>query len=122
MIEQELTGLAIKIGLAGFGAVGVMEWLKNFFKFKKTWVYALVMPVFAVGCYAAVHFLPPYVIGAILTVGVVQLNYQVIIQGFKAVIKALLSKAGANINDNEDNSGDKKSSEKEEGNKNYGDQ
>lgn len=98
-MSEELSKLAVEIALAGFGAVGTMEWLKNFFKFKKTWIYALVMPVFAVGCYAAVYFLPKYVIGAILTIGVVQLNYQVIIQGFKAVIKALLNKAGANTDD-----------------------
>ncbi|MCQ2086669.1 MAG: hypothetical protein MJZ37_01135 [Bacilli bacterium] len=119
-MNEELTQLAVKIGLAGFGAVGVMEWLKNFFKFKKTWIYALVMPVFAVGCYAAVNFLPAYVIGSILTVGVVQLNYQVIIQGFKAIIKALLSKTGANVNE-EVNSNDNESVQ-EEGKKDYGEQ
>lgn len=120
MFEKELIEFVIKIGLAGFGAVGVMEWLKNFFKFKKTWIYALVMPFFAVGCYAAVNFLPPYVIGAILTVGVVQLNYQVIIQGFKAIIKALLNKAGAKIDDEEVNKVAKEPVS-EEG-KNYADQ
>lgn len=120
-MNEELTQLAVKIGLAGFGAVGVMEWLKNFFKFKKTWIYALVMPVFAVGCYAAVNFLPAYVIGSILTVGVVQLNYQVIIQGFKAVIKALLNKAGAKI-DEENPTDDSKISENENRKKDYAEQ
>lgn len=113
-MSEELSKLAVEIALAGFGAVGVMEWLKNFFKFKKTWIYALVMPLFAVGCYAAVYFLPKYVIGAILTVGVVQLNYQVIIQGFKAVIKALLNKAGAKTDDIENNKDDISDGKKED--------
>ena len=102
-MNEELSQMAIKIALSGFGAVGILEWLKNFFKFKHTWAYALIMPVLSVGCYAAVYFLPCYVIGSILTVGVVQLNYQVIVQGFKAIIKALLSKVGVN-DDKETNS------------------
>lgn len=102
-MNEELSQMAIKIALSGFGAVGILEWLKNFFKFTKTWAYALLMPVLAVGCFAAVYFLPAYVIGSILTVGVVQLNYQVIVQGFKAVVKALLNKAGVDKNDIETN-------------------
>ena len=119
-MNEELTQLAIKVGLAGFGAVGILEWVKNFFKFSKTWIYALIMPVFAVGCFAAVWFLPSYVIGGILTVGVVQLNYQVIVQGFKAVIKALLSKAGVDKNDIESNKNSDTETTGEK--KDYGDQ
>lgn len=118
-MNEELMQLAIKIGLAGFGAVGMIEWLKNFFTCKKTWVYALLMPVFAVGCFAAVWYLPMFVIGSVLTVGVVQLNYQVIIQGFKAVIKALLNKAGAKIE--ETNTVDQEPPE-QTGEKNYAEQ
>lgn len=120
-MNEELTHLALRIALAGFGAVGVMEWMKNFFKFKKTWIYALIMPIFAVGCFLIVAFLPSWVIGSILTVGVVQLNYQVIVQGFKAVIKALMNKAGVNTDDTENT----KSSDtvvSEEGTKDYDEQ
>lgn len=103
MTNEVLTTLITKVALAGFGAVGLLEWIKNFFKFKKTWIWALIMPFVGVGCFAAVNYLPVAVIGGILTVGVVQLNYQVIVQGFKAIIKALLSKTGVNIESTENN-------------------
>ncbi len=75
--------LILKILLASFSTVGLIEWIKNFIKTQKTWIYSIIMPFFAIGCYLACEFLPIYLIGSIITVGAVQINYQIIIEGFK---------------------------------------
>ena len=94
MTEQELIGLTIKIGLAGFGAVGVMEWLKNFFKFKKTWVYALVMPVFAVGCCETRNLDRVKIAPQVDLAGVVQLALQRLPKSFDFPLEVLVVHLG----------------------------
>lgn len=92
METSEITNLILKIILSSFGAVGLMEYLKNFLKTTKNWIYSILMPFFAIGCYLACEYLPIGIIGGILTVGCVQLDYQVIIQGFKKIINKSLNK------------------------------
>lgn len=84
--------LIAKIMIAAFATVGIMEYMKNFIKTEKTWIYSLIMPFIAIGCFAAVEYLPIGIIGGILTVGCVQLDYQVIVQGFKKVINRKVDK------------------------------
>ena len=99
MEDAKITELVVKVVLASFGATGLIEFLKNFIKTKKTWVYSLIMPFFAVLCFVVCEFCPTSIIGSILTIGVVQLNYQVIVQGFQKVINASIEKTtGKNKN------------------------
>ena len=88
------TDLLIKVFISALGTVGLIEFLKNFLKTEKSWIYSLIMPFVAVGCYFACQFCNVGVIGSILTVGTVQLSYQTLVQGFKKVINANLSKIG----------------------------
>ena len=88
----EIGLLITKIMVASFATVGLMEYLKNFLKTEKTWIYSLLMPVFAIGCFLACEYLPIGIIGGILTVGCVQLDYQVIVQGFKKLINRKVDK------------------------------
>lgn len=76
---------------SAFAGVGLMEWLKNFIKTEKTWVYSLIMPVVAVGCFCAIEYLPIGVFGSIMTVGIMQINYQLLIQGIQKIIKSKIN-------------------------------
>lgn len=89
---NDVTTFIFKIMIASFGSVGIMEYIKNFLKTEKKWIYSLIMPVIAIGCYLATEYLPVGIIGGILTIGCVQLDYQVIIQGFKKIINKSLNK------------------------------
>lgn len=102
MNNYEVSKLIMKILIASFGAAGIIEYLKNFIKTNKSWVYSLIMPVVAVGCYCASEYLPVSVIGSIMTIGCVQLNYQVIVQGFQKITKAMISKIDTNTNKSEE--------------------
>lgn len=89
----EITGdLLVKVVVAGFAAVGIEEWLKNFRPEKKSKWWALIMLPISVGCFVAVHMLPLPVIGSLLTVGTVQIAYETLIQGFRAVIDRVSGK------------------------------
>ena len=90
---QEITGdLLIKIVVAGFATVGIEEYLKNFLPAKRSKWWALIMLPLSVGCFFAVHSLPLPVIGSLLTVGTVQIAYETLIQGFRAVIDRVSGK------------------------------
>lgn len=93
MNNDEITLLVTKIVLSAFGSTGLLEYAKNFIKTEKTWIYSLLMPVFAVACYLVCEFLPAPAIGCILTVGAVQLDYQIIVQGFKKLFNKAIKKA-----------------------------
>jgi len=98
MNQEQLTTLIIKIVISAFAAVGLIEYLKNFIKTEKKWVYSIIMPFVAIGCYCACQYLPIGIIGGILTVGCVQLGYQVIVQGFKKIIEKAGDKIGGDGN------------------------
>lgn len=98
-MNQEINTLIVKIVIAAFGSVGLIEYLKNFIKTEKTWIYSLIMPLIAIGCYCACQYLPIGITGGILTIGCVQLGYQVIIQGFKKIIEGIANKFGRNENE-----------------------
>ena len=61
----------------------------------KTWVYALLMIPLSIGSYFSVEVLPMWVIGGLLTIGCVQISYQTIVQGFKAIIENLARRIGS---------------------------
>ena len=82
----------LKVFVAAFATVGVEEFVKNFLKTEKTFVYALLMLPLSVACYFSVECLPLWVIGGLLTVGCVQISYQTIVQGFKAIIEGFANK------------------------------
>ena len=98
-MNQEINTLIVKIVIAAFGSVGLIEYLKNFIKTEKTWIYSLIMPLIAISCYCACQYLPIGITGGILTIGCVQLGYQVIIQGFKKIIEGIANKFGRNENE-----------------------
>ena len=81
----------LKVFTAAFTTVGIEEFIKNFLKTKKTWVYALLMIPLSIGSY----LLPMWVIGGLLTIGCVQISYQTIVQGFKAIIENLARRIGS---------------------------
>ena len=53
----------LKVFTAAFATVGIEEFIKNFLKTKKTWVYALLMIPLSIGSYFSVEVLPMWVIG-----------------------------------------------------------
>ena len=81
-----------KVFAASFATVGIEEYIKNFLKTEKTLVYAILMAPLAVGSYFSVEKLPLWVTGGLLTIGCVQIAYQTIVQGFKAVIENFADK------------------------------
>ncbi len=85
----------LKVLAAAFATVGIEEFIKNFLKTKKTWVYALLMIPLSIGSYFSAEVLPMWVIGGLLTIGCVQISYQTIVQGFKAIIKNLARRIGS---------------------------
>ena len=50
------------------------------------------MPIIAIGCFCSIEYLPIGVFGSIMTIGVMQINYQVIIQGLQKLGKSLITK------------------------------
>ena len=91
MDTTNLINFIIQILIAAFGCTGLMEYIKNFLKVKAIW-YALIMPFLGVFCFWAVYSLPLPIIGGILTVGTVQVNYQVIVQGFSKILELVKQK------------------------------
>ena len=81
----------IKAVISALAGVGLMEWLKNFIKTKKTWIYSLIMPFIAVGCFLSIEYLPIGVFGSIMTIGIMQINYQLLIQGIQKIVKSKIN-------------------------------
>ena len=81
----------VKAIIAAIAGVGLMEWIKNFIKTEKTWIFSLIMPVIAVGCYCSIEYLPIGVFGSIMTIGIMQINYQVLIQGIQKIVKSKIN-------------------------------
>lgn len=88
--------LIFKVIISSFASVGIIEYLKNFIKSKNTIVYTIIMPFISSGCFCACSLLPLPVIGSILTIGSVQLDYQFIVQGFKKIINKNIKKLEEN--------------------------
>lgn len=82
----------LKVLAAAFATVGIEEYLKNFIRTNRTIVYAFLMIPLSVGSYFSAEKLPMWIIGSLLTIGCVQISYQTIVQGFKAIIKGLADK------------------------------
>lgn len=89
MIDEQFF---LKVLAAAFATVGIEEYLKNFIKTDRTIVYALLMIPLSVGSYFSAEKLPMWIIGSLLTIGCVQISYQTIVQGFKAITKGLTDK------------------------------
>ena len=84
---NEFVTYFIKAVISALAGVGVMEWLKNFIKTEKTWIYSLIMPLVAVGCFCSIEYLPIGVFGSIMTIGIMQIDYQLLIQGIQKIVK-----------------------------------
>lgn len=84
----EFAAYIIKSVISALAGVGLMEWIKNFIKTEKTWIYSLIMPVIAIGCFLSIEYLPIGVFGSIMTIGNMQINYQLLIQGIQKVVKS----------------------------------
>ena len=82
----------VKALIAALAGVGLMEWIKNFIKTEKTWIYSLIMPVIAIGCFVSIEYLPIGVFGSIMTIGNMQINYQLLIQGIQKIVKSKIGK------------------------------
>ena len=81
----------IKAIISALAGVGLMEWLKNFIKTQKTWIYSLIMPFIAIGCFLSIEYLPIGVFGSIMTIGIMQINYQILIQGIQKIVKSKIN-------------------------------
>ena len=82
----------IKAIISALAGVGLMEWIKNFIKTEKTWIYSLIMPVIAIGCFLSIEYLPIGVFGSIMTIGIMQVDYQLLIQGIQKIVKSKIGK------------------------------
>ena len=102
MNNEELTKLITQIVISAFGTTGLLEFIKNFIKTSKTWIYSIIMPFLSVGCFCCSYYLPFPIIGGILTIGVVQLDYQVIVQGLKKLIDSKIQKLSGTESETEE--------------------
>ena len=91
----------LKAMFSAIAGVGLLEWLKDLIKTEKTRIYSLLMPFVAVGCFCAIEYLPIGVFGSIVTIGIMQIDYQVIIQGFKKIGKAKIKSIAVSEDANE---------------------
>ena len=85
---SEFSAYIIKAIISALAGVGLMEWIKNFIKTEKTWVYSIIMPAIAIGCFCSIEYLPIGVFGSIMTIGVMQVGYQVLIQGIQKILQS----------------------------------
>ena len=85
----------LKVLVASFATVGLMETAKKFWKTEKKVWYAVAMVTLSIGSYFSVEVLPMWIIGGLLTIGCVQISYQTIVQGFKIIIKNLARRIGS---------------------------
>lgn len=91
------TQFLLQVVAASLAAVGVEEFIKNFFKpANKAWYAAVMLPL-SVGCFCAARLLPLWVIGSLLTVGSVQLCYQTLVQGFQKIIDHVFGKINKGV-------------------------
>ena len=97
----EFATYIIKALISALAGVGLMEWLKNFIKTSKTWIYSLIMPVIAIGCFVSIEYLPIGVFGSIMTIGIMQINYQLLIQGIQKIVKSKINSIANTEADNE---------------------
>ena len=88
---EDFITYVIKAIFSAFAGVGLMEWLKNFIKTEKTWIYSLIMPVTAIVCFCSIEYLPIGVFGSIMTVGIMQIDYQILIQGIQKITKSKIN-------------------------------
>lgn len=88
---NEFAAYFLKALISALAGVGVMEWLKNFIKTEKTWIYSLIMPFIAVGCFCSIEYLPIGVFGSIMTIGIMQIDYQLLVQGIQKVVKSKIT-------------------------------
>lgn len=84
--------LMTQVVISSIATVGLIEVLKNFIKTEKKWIFSLIMIPLSIGTYFAAVCLPVWVIGGILTVGVTQECYQVIIQSLQNVVNSVTNK------------------------------
>lgn len=96
---MEIENLLQNVVVAAFATVGLIEFLKNFIKVEKKWIYALLMIPVSALCFFFCITEKEWGIGAMLTVGMTQLCYQTIVQTFQAVVKMFGNKA-AGVADN----------------------
>ena len=102
---MEIDVLLQNVVIAAFACVGLIEVVKNFLKTEKKWIFSLIMIPFSVACYFAVLYLPPWIIGGMLTIAMCQIGYQTIVQTFHAVVKMIGNKAAGfagNIKEDKD--------------------
>ena len=88
---KEFIAYFVKALFSALAGVGLMEWLKNFIKTEKTWIYSLIMPFIAIGCFVSIEYLPIGVFGSIMTIGIMQIDYQLLIQGIKNIGKSKIA-------------------------------
>ncbi|MBO4640906.1 MAG: hypothetical protein J5710_14235 [Treponema sp.] len=88
---NEFAAYFLKALISALAGVGLMEWLKNFIKTEKTWIYSLIMPFIAVGCFCSIEYLPIGVFGSIMTIGIMQIDYQLLVQGIQKVVKSKIT-------------------------------
>jgi len=73
---------------AAFAAIGVIEYIKGFFKSAPSNAWRLLMPVLCILFSAIGAILPPWIMGGILALALSQVGYDVIISAVKAKLGA----------------------------------
>lgn len=87
---MEIENLLQNVVVAAFATVGLIEFLKNFIKVEKKWIYALLMIPISALCFFFCITEKEWGIGAMLTVGITQLCYQTIVQTMQGLVKKII--------------------------------
>jgi hypothetical protein len=78
-----------------FTVVGMIQFAKGFAKGLPSWFWGLMLPAGCVGVAAAFLYLPPFVMVALLAMGLSQLGYENIVQLVKQWIQKSTGLPGA---------------------------
>jgi hypothetical protein len=68
---------------AAFAAVGVLEYIKGFFREAPSKAWRLLQPVLCIAFAATAALLPPWVIVGVLALALSQIGYDLIVDGIK---------------------------------------
>ena len=80
--------LFIQVLIAAVAVVGVMEFIKNFIPVKPV-LYAVFTLALSTFAFFAIVYLPVWVIGSLLTLGCVQMGYEIFIQGVREILRGV---------------------------------
>lgn len=79
---------------AAFGAIGVLEYIKGFYKGSPSYVWRILQPVLCLGFAAVAAFLPAWVMTGILALALSQVGYELILDGVRKKLAVRTAERG----------------------------